>query len=132
MKQIKWTKGLAIDIKEIDDQHKNLIKLFNGLNKKRIDNGELKIVFSELIEFVRVHFSTEEKYFEKWKYPYAQEHMIEHEKLIIGTLKYQIKFEKIGTKVAPELLKFLDDWLKNHFKKHDFKYRDYFKEKGYI
>jgi len=133
MKKIIWTTKLAIGIDEIDNQHKQFIKILNTCcTPKNIDSQKLKEIFSELIEFVRVHFSTEEKYFEKWGYPYAQEHMIEHEKLIINTLKYQMKFEKIGGKVVPELLKFLEDWFENHLKKHDFKYRDYFREKGFI
>lgn len=131
MKFIEWTKSLEIGIKEIDDQHKELIKLINNTYnlKKQINVAK---ILNELTSFARTHFSTEERYFNEWKYPNTTEHMLEHEKLILKVLRFNQLYTKNKQIDLKEFLEFLKDWLENHLKKHDFKYRDYFKEKGYI
>jgi len=134
MKLIIWSKYLAIGIKEIDEQHKHFIVILNSVEqklKKGLDEKKLSDDLNDLIEYARIHFTTEENYFKKWGYPFANEHMKEHEKLIVKVLKFKDKYDK-GEKIMQELLNFLKDWLENHLKKHDFKYRDYFKEKGVI
>ena len=135
MKSIKWTNKLVIGIPEIDKQHHELIDTINkteALVKKKGSDVDTKKIIDSLTSFARVHFSTEEEIFAKWNYPKATEHMLEHEKLIIRVLKFENDFEKKKQEVLPELLDFLIEWLENHLKKHDFKYRDYFREIGKI
>lgn len=134
METIIWTKALSVGIREIDDQHKMFIALLNNFNvaisKGKIE--KLNKLLSELLEFARIHFTTEENYFKKLKYPYANEHMIEHEKLILKSIRLKDQLEKKGLSLAPELVEFLKEWLENHLKMHDQKYAKYFKENQLI
>lgn len=132
-KLIIWSKNLAIGLKDIDNQHKNFIGLINNayLAHLKKDKTLMEENLNELMEFARIHFTTEENYFKKWNYPYAKEHMAEHEKIIIQILKFKDSFD-IGKCDCEKFLIFLKDWLENHLKNHDFKYKDYFKEKGFI
>ena len=56
---IKWNKSLSVKVKEIDDQHKKLVELINQAYEFK-DSKKLGDILNELIEFTRVHFSTEE------------------------------------------------------------------------
>lgn len=134
MELLKWTKALSVEIPEIDDQHKNFIAIINKAytKSKKSKPEEIENILKELTEYARIHFSTEDNYFDNWDYPYKNEHDIEHEKLILKVLKFDEKFEKEGVKIIEDLIIFLKDWLENHLKNHDFKYRDYFKKEGRI
>ena len=135
MSFIIWNKSLLMGIEEIDEQHKELIGLINKVHSYYPGNkiAEIESLIDRLIEFARIHFSTEEKYFEKWNYPYADEHMVEHEKILLKILQFKAKSEKYSKELLNEILKFLkDEWFENHLKKHDRKYSNYFKLHGFI
>jgi len=130
-KIILWNKNLSVGIKDIDNQHKHFIGIINSVYAKinNIDEKRLSEDLNELIEYARIHFTTEEDYFKKWDYPDAKKHMAEHEKLTLKVLKFKDKFDR-NEKIMEELINFLKDWLENHLKTYDFKYRDYAKERG--
>lgn len=131
---IKWEKSLSVGIKEIDEQHKHFIGIVNSvyinINKKGKEIIPIKEL-DDLIEYARIHFSTEENYFKKVGYPYSKEHMIEHEKLTLKVLRFSERAAR-GENVSLVLLEFLKDWLENHLKIHDKKYAKYFKENKLI
>lgn len=124
---IKWSKALSVGIPEIDEQHKILVKLVNTMHDKK-SKKNMGDVLNELMSFVRVHFTTEEGYFKRWSYPFASEHIAEHEKLTAKAISFSNRFEKEGAEMIPELTLFLKDWFENHLKVHDFKYARYFKD----
>lgn len=130
---IEWTKKMSVHIKEIDEQHKHLLDLMNRAENylKHGKNGNLKEILNELIEYIRIHFSTEERYFKEWAYPYAEEHNGVHAKMILSTLEYKDRFDN-GEDIAFDLLMFLKGWWENHIKVQDHKYSEYFIEKRHI
>ena len=134
MAYLNWTRDLSMGMKDIDEQHKHFISMINK-PKEAVDAGAprdaQKKVLDDLVGYGRYHFETEEKYFAKFKYPSAREHIAEHAKLLEKVIVFYDKFES-GENVAPELLAFLKDWLSDHLKKHDMKYAEYFKKNGYI
>lgn len=127
---IKWTKKLSVGVEDLDEQHKKFIGIIDRvyLLSSVGDTVKLKEEINNIIEFARIHFSTEEEYFKKWKYLYADEHIEEHRKLTLKALSFAQRIEDEGAELVPEFLKFLKEWLENHLEKHDFKYRDYIKE----
>lgn len=131
---VKWTKVLRVGIKEIDDQHKHFISIINSVyknTKKKGSGGKPSEDITELIEYSKIHFSTEEGYFKKFGYPYAREHMIEHEKLTLRVLRLSERSAR-GEDVVLVLLEFLKEWLENHLMVHDKKYAKYFRENKLI
>lgn len=130
---IKWTKKMSVHIDNVDEQHKHLFGLINKA-EKCFENGkreELKEVLNAVVEYTRVHFSTEERYFKKWDYPYARQHEAAHAKLVLSTLSYYDRFNN-GEDIAYDFLVFLKGWWETHIKIHDHEYSEYFVEKGYI
>jgi hemerythrin-like metal-binding protein len=129
---IIWTKKLSVGIKEIDEQHKHFMGIMNSIySKRKMANEKVEEDLNNLIEYARIHFSTEERYFSKFNYPYAREHIIEHQKITLQVLKFKQRFDS-GEAVTLELILFVKDWLTNHLKVYDFKYAKYFKEHNLI
>jgi hemerythrin len=130
---INWNESLSVCIKEIDKQHKHFIEIINQAYKAHFEKNKnlMNDTLNDLIEFARIHFSTEENYFKKWDYPFAEEHMEEHEKLLLKVLEFKEKFDS-GKCDCDKFLEFLKDWLENHLMTNDKKYFKYFHEKGFI
>jgi hemerythrin len=129
MTLIQWTNALSTGIKRIDDQHKRFIVLINKSNDL-VEAKNNKALIKELpilLDYARTHFSTEEEIFDKYSYPYSNEHKIAHLKLLEKAISFYDKAEK-GEAIGKEFMVFLKDWLVNHLKKHDFKYSKYFQE----
>lgn len=130
---IKWTKALSVGMEDIDAQHRYFISLIDKayLAYKEKDKQKMNEELNDLIAYARIHFTTEEKYFEQWDYPYKNEHMKKHAEIISGLLKYGHDFD-LGKDVYNDFLEFLEDWAENHIKTYDFKYAKYFKEHNLI
>ncbi len=79
---LQWTEELSVQVKEIDEQHKKLLgiffSLFEAINKHKTKE-ELSGILKELIAYSSYHFATEEKYFHKFKYEFADEHIKQHQ-----------------------------------------------------
>lgn len=132
---IEWKDGLAIGVKEVDDQHKELFEkvndLFNACNagkgKEYIDN-----VIKYLQDYVVLHFSSEEKLQKQNNYPEYEGHKAQHEQFIRDFLALKEKIEKNGVTglTIVQLNQVLVDWLINHIRKTDKAFGVYLKEKG--
>jgi hemerythrin-like metal-binding protein len=131
VKPILWTKDLSVGIKKIDDQHKKFILILNSVGSLKTKPPEEKLTFilNDLIDYARYHFETEEIYFDKYNYPFADEHKLQHAELLQNALSLYDK-HKNRKDITKELFVFLKDWLEEHLAKHDQKYAKFFKEIG--
>jgi hemerythrin-like metal-binding protein len=133
--KIIWTDDLSVGVDAIDEQHKHFISLINKLYDavdKETTHESIKGLLSELEEYAKYHFETEEKYFKEFNYSGAEEHIREHRNLT-KRLDHLIADEEKGKKtVVIETIYFLEDWLKNHLAKQDKKYVDCFKDHGLV
>jgi hemerythrin-like metal-binding protein len=127
----KWKDEYSVHVEEIDNQHKKLVelifKLFNALNENSAKE-ELGGILSELIEYAEYHFSTEEKYFKKFKYEYTDEHNKEHRNFEEKMIDLQKKHIDNEIEISFELIDFLENWLLEHLITADQKYVECFKE----
>ena len=85
MSFIEWTDELSIGIKEIDEQHKNLIELANSLCKKieLVDNHDMvQKAFDIFITQSKIHYKEEEDLMTKHNYPRSGSHIGEHNELL--------------------------------------------------
>jgi hemerythrin len=126
---VKWTDKASVGIKEIDAQHQKFFGYVNNYydlcQSEKYNPKKAKDMMSEILSYARKHFSTEERYFEKYNYPQMNEHKEEHLKLINRALKIYDSFD--GEKeTSLVFLEFLKDWLEKHLKEEDGKYAEYF------
>lgn len=129
MNKINWEENLSVGIQEIDIQHKKLIELINDLSEEGHKPKKFEMVLKDLLEYVRIHFYKEEKYFEEHNYPFAEEHKKEHAKFTEKVLEFDRRFNENKLK-KEELLELLIEIFENHLKTHDKKYAKYFEEEA--
>jgi hemerythrin len=132
---ITWKKEWETGISKIDSQHKHFIEIVNKtylLNEEKKQKETLNLILKDLIEYVRVHFSTEEEYFKKTNYPYKEEHEEKHQELLGNVLDFSKRFDRGEDfpMVVKELLNFLKKWLDEHLIRFDHKYVPWLKEHG--
>ena len=130
---LEWTDALSIGIEEIDEQHRELVRLLNQLHSAIMEkHGALVCIeiLDRLVEYTRVHFTVEESLMRLLGYPDYAPHRQEHEKLIDQIVTLQQKLKSGEVNVTFELLHFLRNWLTHHILETDRAYVPYFTSKG--
>ena len=128
----KWNTAFETGITIIDTQHKVIVKTLNELYDIIIeeDNSKIDNIIIELLNYTDYHFNTEEKLFEKYKFPEETEHKLEH-KNFIEKINEKLNKKK-SDDLAMDLLEFLKDWLVDHILVTDQKYAIFFKNNNLI
>ena len=127
MQEILWNDNLSVHVKEIDDQHKELIKMINRLGEAVKDGSwpkkivTLSDVLLEMIDYLDYHFSTEEKYMIAYNYPEYQAHREEHQRFVREVTTFAEAFHNGKTGLSNDILLFLKDWYLNHIMNTDAK-----------
>jgi hemerythrin len=130
---IQWSEDLSVGIHEIDDQHKKLIGLINGLHdamKAGQAKESLKKTLAELAAYAVYHFQTEERYMEKFSFPGYPAHKMVHAAFVKKVSDFQAEYEAGKLGLSLELMHFLRDWLTNHIKGTDKHYTALFQKNG--
>ncbi len=130
-----WSDKYSVNINEIDNQHKKLVDMLNALHdamKAGKGNEVLGKTLGELIQYVGVHFATEEKLMSTHGYPEYNAHKAEHIKLTQKAVDLQKNFQQGEHVLTMEVLGFLKDWLQNHILGTDKKYSPFLNSKGVI
>ncbi|MBU3954691.1 MAG: bacteriohemerythrin [Proteobacteria bacterium] len=128
-----WGDKLAIGIHEIDEQHKELVKMINELHramKVKMGAKEAGNILTRLADYTVYHFKNEETLFEKYQYPDRDAHKQYHDKLVARVLEFKSEFEGGRAALSMDLMEFLTSWLRDHILKTDKAYAPFFKEKG--
>ena len=121
---MEWTQDLSVGVKQIDDQHKELISRMNGFfDVMRSGNKEQEILkmLDFLADYVVTHFRDEEQLQLSSGYPKYEEHRQLHKEFIADVTKMRADLEKGGFTVATGSLisSTLIAWLTLHIRKAD-------------
>lgn len=121
---IQWHESLTIGIKDIDNQHKELISRFDQLLKaceKEKGVTELKRLLDFLDEYAVKHFSDEEALQRKHNYPGYEAHRREHESFVVNLRKMRAEIDREGAGVyhVIETNNMLIKWLIEHISSSD-------------
>jgi hemerythrin len=116
-----WTAALAVGVEEIDQQHRELFYRLNTLlvsMQEGRGRSEIERTLEFLGEYVRVHFSAEEKLMLKHGYPAqaAQAHRKEHADFIrdFGELQKEFQAEGATSALVFKVQRGVCDWLLGH------------------
>ena len=129
----QWKTDYSTGIQVIDNQHKEIVKLVNHLLKicKETNSESQRIGFITLLligeEYIKEHFSTEEKYMLMLKYPRYEEHKKRHDKMLEDTKEMvdKIKDEK---RTLMDGVIFIREWVVEHISSIDKDMGEYFRE----
>ena len=118
---IVWKEAYQTGIDIIDEQHKELVATINSLYSSLTMSSKisaLKPAAEMVVEYTKIHFSTEIEMMKKSAYPLTREHHVQHEQLIINagrTLQACLKEDGDPT----DFLHFLKDWFLVHITRED-------------
>lgn len=133
MPLVLWDNSFSVNVKEIDEQHQRLFDLINSLYeamKKGQGKEILPKIIDELFHYVEKHFSTEEKYFDKFNYPESESHKLEHYNFLKKVSEFKKSYEASQIGLTIDIITFLQEWLVRHIKVVDKKYSAFFNENG--
>lgn len=133
MTLIRWDEKERINVQEIDVQHKKLIARVNVLHEvmKSGKGGDvLGRALSELINFTKMHFATEEAYMTEYGYPECDSHRAEHEKLLRELAELEKQYYA-GDALLPFAIALdLKAWALRHISTHDKEMARFLNRKG--
>ena len=132
MSFIEWTDELSIGIKEIDEQHKNLLELANSLCKKiELDNHDMvQKAFDIFITQSNIHYKEEEDLMTKHHYPRSDSHIGEHNELLQKVKGVSYLCSVNDQTVISSLTTILSDYFKHHFHGADKSFAIYLNSRG--
>jgi len=133
MSIIEWRDDYSVGIQEIDEEHKQLVKLINELNEAIVMGSKrekVETVFAELTDYTRIHFAVEEALMRVVHYKGYDDHKKIHDEITRQVIVFQDKFNSGQQQSAAELMNFLVNWLFNHINQVDKMYVDTFIKAG--
>ena len=134
MPLMQWTEELSVGVESLDDDHRQLFAMVNGLFDA-IEGGTggelLGALFDALVDYTRDHFTREEALMAARHYPGLAAHRAEHAQLaervhalrrnFLGGVAKPLKAEPVGQ----ELLVLFKTWLTSHIRVTDCGYKPY-------
>jgi hemerythrin len=132
--KVKWTQDLSVDVKEIDAQHKELLRRIDGLDSA-MKQGRAKEEILRLIEFldeyVVIHFRTEELFMIQHAYPKYHFHKTKHEwfKNEFSAIRKRLEEEGATPEVIVLSNNLLITWFSSHIRTTDTTLGTYLKPK---
>ncbi|BCO07970.1 hypothetical protein GF1_03460 [Desulfolithobacter dissulfuricans] len=117
-----WKPEYVVGVEEIDQQHRYLFELWvllDNIRNQPESSLSLKQALLSLLDYVEIHFSTEEKYLQH--HPELEAHRRLHKAFIDKTREFSARFEA-GTLDIGQVADYLYNWLCEHIVGTDIPY----------
>jgi hemerythrin-like metal-binding protein len=117
----------------MDDQHGILMDTMNELRLKVVrgmGREQVSEVLDRLIEFTRMHFSSEEKLMKQYLFPGREEHCAEHQRILAQILQSAHRVQHGEQIQMRPLLCFLRESYTEHIESMDREYGPWLNERG--
>ncbi|MDH4128347.1 MAG: hemerythrin family protein [Spirochaetota bacterium] len=129
----KWEENYNLNIKSIDDQHKELLELINTLYNNTIKdyNADSYVLLDLILDWCIPHFRDEEKILEESEFPLYEEHKKSHRDFEgqIRIIYNEINKGFESRVLLVRFLKLLINWFINHVMTEDKKYAEFLKSR---
>jgi hemerythrin len=127
---VTWSSTYSVGVKVIDDQHKGLLNLVNDMYNHVTGNEEeerayFQNVIRQAVNYVKIHFATEEKIMKTTKFQGYHEHKRSHDSFILSVVDIIRDFEAGKRVTLASFVHFLKDWILTHIAIMDKQYFDY-------
>jgi hemerythrin len=130
---LEWDDGFVLGVKQIDEQHKQLVRLLAKSYNAIILDGpqtEFDLIIKELFDYSTDHLSTEEMLMTEYNFPGMESHLLEHAEFSRNIEEFRDMCDRGDSSVAIDVLVFLRGWLINHILKTDRQYVEFLISKG--
>lgn len=136
MTVMEWTPKMSVGLAELDDDHKQLIRIINQLGADYAKEDRREAVRQSLMalrRYAEFHFAREEKVMTACGYPGIEEHKGEHRDFVQRIQELTHQFDEDPARSAElvnrELLNFLQDWLTHHILIEDKAYKPHIEDR---
>ena len=132
---VQWTQEIEVGIQEIDEQHKQLVRMLNDLFEVMIGKDPTRDevarqTLTELLEYTRVHFAVEESLFRIFDYPDYARHKREHDRLKEEVREIEQRVHNGEKRIDSALLIFIKNWITTHIQEEDKRYSPFLLQQG--
>ncbi|MBI5107287.1 MAG: bacteriohemerythrin [Rhodocyclales bacterium] len=115
----RWSDGFNIGLREIDEQHAQLVAMLNRLARhhtSKTPDDDLLRVFDELVSYTAYHFDTEDRVMDDEHVDpcHAEVHRRTHQDFVARALAARRDAEQSPREVTGDTLVFLTNWLIHH------------------
>ena len=115
MTLLTWNQAFSVGVRAMDDQHCILMDAINELGQALLGgSGREKIseLLDQLIEFMRMHFWSEEQFMEQAGFAELGHHRAEHHRMLAEMLQaaHRLQYGE-GLELRPMLSKLHDEFL---------------------
>jgi hemerythrin len=129
---LAWDPTLAIDVPEIDDQHRALfaeVARFDAAVRAGVQGPEIRQLFAFLGRYAQEHFDAEERLMRDASYPRLASHALEHAEFRrrLATLLPHWESEGDSISLLMAVSGFLARWLREHVATSDGAIGEYLK-----
>lgn len=121
---------MELEIKDIDNQHKELIAILQQTNDLRHTGDKRKrlfipVIIKKLFYYSQYHFSYEEEHMAQSNYNLLKSQQDFHKGFVSRIRTFAEEYNRKETDLTDELILFLKDWTINHILQEDKKYKDF-------
>ena len=117
-----WKDEYSVGLLEIDQQHRLLIYLINDLYMAIHENKSTEATadfLTRLKEYTLMHFATEKEIMRGNNYPGLDNHLSQHDEMILKLAEVESKHACGKFGLCSELIIFLREWLTKHICESD-------------
>ncbi|OGQ91313.1 MAG: chemotaxis protein [Desulfobacula sp. RIFOXYA12_FULL_46_16] len=135
IEKIEWEKKYSVDVEEIDIHQKKMFELFNQLIDMKSSKTDIKDcvnVITEINEYSKLYFSTEEKYLKKKGYPDFHSHAKAHRQFAKISISLRREISENEDSLTLDVIEEMRNWLINHILTRDTLYIPFLRINQYI
>lgn len=120
--RIHWEKSIGMGVRQLDEDHKRLIGIYNYLNAHQtedVSSEVISLVMEQIREFASRHFPREEAYMESIDYPDYEPHKQQHKQFREKTAALCIDVMNHKETAPKDINRFLHSWVVEHILHED-------------
>lgn len=126
---LKWSDQYKTGVRVIDNDHKLLFDLTEGLvacAEGNINGGSMGEIIDRLVTYANEHFAREEQFMANCGYPALEDHIAEHRRAADEIYGIRQLFRSHPEELDPrKVAQFFTNWLANHIQARDLRYVPY-------
>lgn len=130
---IAWTDTMTNKVIELNEQHKRIVlmvdQLYVGLRTDK-PKKEIKELLKMLVDYTSWHFSNEERYFEQFGFEFSNKHCADHKEFVSHLNDFRKKYQAGRIKFYDDVMRYIKNWIEDHFANADRKYETLFLKNG--
>jgi hemerythrin len=133
--KIEWDPDFSVDVEEIDVHQKKMFDLFNELIELKHKKADPKVIanlVSDINDYGKLYFTTEEKILKERQYPDRDTHARGHRRFIRNAISLRREIVEDVDNLTMDSILSLRDWLIEHIQTSDVLYVPFLRIHRYI